>query len=544
MRNISLLLALLVTTTTASRALGAAYYVGEIGARSIARGGANLVNPRDPTAAWLNPAALANAKGLELNLDLNLVFLSSSFIRDCGGVAEGCKAPEDLHLAYADGAHAFDVTADRPPANDDAQPGPADVGALGNLGTPSRFDGNGATTNQAGVQPVPRIMLSWNLDTFGLDGIALGAYVYAPSNGDYGFGADTPTRYTLVDRDMLELYYGVAAAYRYSHWLAVGASFQLVSAGLDQRVRMSGDLYANEDPNYDIEAHIAAYQHAIPSGNFGVWSNPGKALGIGDLELAGSVQLARSVKATGPIALSFQPGFQADVLDAGLVTLDATGATATAEFTLAPFYRVGARYGLDDVTGDGKNTLAFDVEADFVYEGWSVYDHIYLSTSGVSVNRTPGDPTAAAELDPVVQPKDWTDAWSARLGGTVALWDRMLELHGGGFYETSAIPASTYSVELVCGDKIGVGAGVSGTLAGVRLDVGYSHIQVFDRTVGVESIVYDGSVGPSPLLGGADTRTRVAMGRYAAAFDMVNVGLTWTLDQTFGYGAFAPAAKN
>lgn len=544
MKKLHVLFALLLSSTLASGAQAAAYYVGEIGARSIARGGANLVNPKDPMAAWLNPASLSLAKGLELNIDLNLVFLTSSFIRDCGGVAEGCKAPADLHREYADGAHVYDVKADRPPANDDAQPGPADVNALGNLGTPSRFDGNGATTNQAGVQPIPRIMLSWNLDTLGLDGIAVGAYVFAPSNGDFGFGADTPTRYTLVERDMLELYYGVAAAWRYSHWIAVGASFQLVSAGLDQRVRMSGDLYANEDPNYDLEAHIAAYQHAIPSGNFGIWTNPGRALGIGDLELAGSVQLARSVQATGPIELSFQPGFQSDVLDAGLVSLDATGATATAEFTLAPFYRVGARYGLDDVTGDGKNTVAFDVEADFVYEGWSVYDHVYLSTNGVLVDRTPADGEPGVELDPVVQPKDWTDAWSARLGGTLALWDRMLEVHGGGYYETSAIPNSTYSVELVCGDKLGLGAGVSGKIAGVRVDVGYSHIIVFDRTVGEESIVYGGSVGPSPLLGGADTRTRVAMGRYSSSFDMLNVGLTWTVDETFGYGAFAPAAKN
>ncbi len=552
MKKVISLGVVLVSSTLAVPVHAAAYYVGEIGARSVARGGANLVNPRDPMAAWLNPAALTNAHGLQLDVDVNLVFLSSSFIRDCGGVAEGCKAQADLHKEYAGGAHAYDVVADRPAANDDAQPGLADVGALGNLGTPSRFDGNGAVLNQAGVQPVPRIMVSWNLDTLGLDGVALGAYVYAPSNGDYGFGADTPTRYTLVDRDMLELYYGIAAAFRYSHWIAVGASFQLVSAGLDQRIQLSADQYANEDPEYDIQVHIAAYQHFIPSGNFGVWTNPGKALGIGDLELGGSVQLARAVKATGPLTLErFGQRLVDDFLDPdgdpatpGVVAFSADGAQATAEFTLAPMYRVGARYGLDDVTGDGKNTVAFDVEGDFVYEGWSVYDHVYLSTQGVIVDMNTSDDVAGEELDPVVQPKDWTDAWSARVGGTLALWDRMLELHAGGFYETSAIPTSTYSVELVCGDKVGIGAGVSGTLAGVRLDVGYSHIVVFDRTVGDESIVYSGTSGPSILMGGADTKTRVAMGRYASSFDMVNVGLTWTIDQTFGYGAYAPAAKN
>ena len=193
MGKLHLLFALALSSSMAAPSRAAAYYVGEIGARSIARGGANLVNPKDPTAAWLNPASLSLAKGLELSIDLNLVFLSSSFARDCGGVAEGCKAPADLRREYASGEHVYDITADRPAANDDAQPGPADVNALGNLGTPSRFDGATAVTNQAGVQPIPRIMLSWNLDTLGLDGIAVGAYVYAPNNGDYGFGADTPT---------------------------------------------------------------------------------------------------------------------------------------------------------------------------------------------------------------------------------------------------------------------------------------------------------------------------------------------------------------
>src|SRR2546423_9210608 len=68
----------------------AGYYVGEIGARSLGRGGADLVSPSDPMAAWSNPAALTFAKGLQLNIDLNLVYLESSFVRDCGGKKNGC----------------------------------------------------------------------------------------------------------------------------------------------------------------------------------------------------------------------------------------------------------------------------------------------------------------------------------------------------------------------------------------------------------------------------------------------------------------------
>lgn len=527
-------------TAISEPAHAAAYYVGEIGARSTARGGANLVHPSDPSAAWLNPAALSFTTGLQLNIDLNLVSLASSFIRDCAGVDNGCAAPlEGVKRSYTgtDGTsiHDYQVRGDRPPPNDDAQPGKAEPNFLGNLDTPSRFDGVTPTLNQAGIQPIPRLTLSFNADSLGLDGIALGAYVFAPNNGDYSFGEDTPTRYTLVDRDLLELYYGIAAAYRFGDVIAVGAGLQFVTSGLNQRVTLSADQNANEDPNYDILIRVTGQQDFIPAGNFGVWSNPGKLLGIGDLEVAGSVQLGRTVRATGPITIEkIGERLQTEFIDSGLIALAADNATATAEFELAPLYRVGTRYGNE--LGGG---LSFDVEADFVFEAWSVYDHVLLTTKGVTIDRDLNDEEPGEELAPVVQPKDWQDAWSARLGGTLGLFDRAIELHAGGYYETSAVPNETYSVELVDGEKVGAGLGISGEMCGVRIDVGYLHVFVFDRTVGQESIVYNGSSGDSALLSGADPRTRVAMGKYSAGFDMLNVALNVGFDELLGFGANA-----
>ena len=329
-RLASALIATVVTSSfAAAPSRAAAYYIGEVGARSAARGGANLVHPSDPTAVWLNPAALSFTTGLQLNVDLNLVFLNSSFTRDCAGVANGCAAPAaGVQRSYTgtDGTstHAYEVRGDRPAPNDDAQPGKAEPGFLGNLGTPSRFDGLTPTLNQAGVQPIPRLTLSFNADSIGLDGIAVGAYFFAPNNGDYSFGEETPTRYTLVDRDLLELYYGIAAAYRFGDFIAVGAGLQFVTAGLNQSVTLSADQYSNEDPNYDIRIRVTGQQDFIPAGNFGVWTNPGKLLGIGDLEFAGSVQLGRTVRATGPITIEkIGERLQSDFIDAGLIAFDA-----------------------------------------------------------------------------------------------------------------------------------------------------------------------------------------------------------------------------
>lgn len=518
----------------------AAYYVGELGTRSTARGGANIVHPDDPSAAWLNPAAITLAPGVQLNVDLNLVFLDSQFIRDCAGKPNGCAPSGEVRRTYQgiDGTkHSYVVDGERSPPSDLV--GEASAGSLGNPGTPSRFDGKTAVRNQAGPQPIPRVWLSANSDVLGIDGVALGAYVFAPNNGDFSFGEDTPTRYTLIDRDLLEVFYGLVVGYRFGDWLAVGAGLQFVTAGVNQSVRLSADQYGNETPDDDVQVRIQGQQDFIPSGNFGFWTNPGALLGIGDLELAGSVQLGRQVNTKGTIRVeSIGSRLQSEYIDTGLIAFNVDGATANAQFELPAFYRAGVRYGLRDLTADSKNTLAFNVEADFVYEQWSVYDHVYVATKGATVDLDTNDDEPGDELPPIVQPKDWNDAWSVRLGGTLALWDSLLELHGGGFYETSAIPNETYSVELVCGDKIGIGAGVSGKLWGARLDVGYSHVLVFDRTVGPESIVFSGSSGPS-ILGGGETRTKVAMGKYSAGFDMVNVALNVGFDELFGFGRHA-----
>jgi long-subunit fatty acid transport protein len=543
--------ALSAAALSSSSAQAAAYYAGEIGARSVARGGANLVNPGDPSAAWLNPAAVTLAPGVQLQLDVNLVFLTSEFVRDCGGEPNGCAVLQDIERTYndpatgkEDPARSVKLQGGRRKLSDNVAP--AEPGQLGARGSPSRFDGKTTTVrNLAGPQPIPRLFATLNGDTFGLPGFAIGAYAYAPSSGDYRFGQEASTRYTLIDRDLLEVFYGLTVGYRFENWIAVGASLQGVTAGLDQSIRLSVDKYGNEDPAYDIQVRISGMQHLIPSGNVGVWSNPLAPLGI-DLQLGASVQLPRQVKASGPLTVqSIGDKAKADFFEAApgeqpLATLSADGATATAEFTLPPFYRVGAKYRNDDILGSGAKMVGLDVEVDGVYEQWSMYDHVFLTPKNISFATSIA---GAAPLPPIVQPKDWVDAFSVRAGGTVALFDRTLELHGGAFYETSAIPNATHTIEVVDGDKVGVGTGVSARLGGVRLDVAYGHIFYFDRVIGQESIVTAGNVAPAALTGDGDPVTRVAMGTYKAHLGELNVGLTFAFDELLGFGARAPRAQ-
>ncbi|HEY1099792.1 MAG TPA: hypothetical protein VGF99_12735, partial [Myxococcota bacterium] len=184
--------ALVAASTWSSSAKAAAYYVGEIGARSLARGGANTVNPGDPSAVWLNPAAITLSTGVQLQLDANFVQLHSAFTRDCGGVANGCAVLDTIDREYrnqdgtANPDRRFFIEGGRRQVgaadSEGAQVPAAEPGLLGRRNSPGRFDDT-TITNEAGIQPVPRLFATFNTDSIGLPGFAVGAYVFAPSAG-------------------------------------------------------------------------------------------------------------------------------------------------------------------------------------------------------------------------------------------------------------------------------------------------------------------------------------------------------------------------
>ena len=258
----------------ASGARGAAYYLGEIGTRSLARGGANIVNPGDPSAVWLNPAAVALSHGVQLQLNNSFVFMDGRFTRDCGPT--GLCGPRTVNRQY--GGYGYSVDGDgRPEANDDelyAVHTP-DARTLGRYQTPSQFDDRHTVQNQAPFQYIPAFFATANLDSIGLDGFAGGIGVFGPNAGDYSFPADETTRYTLIDRDLLEAFYMATIAYRYKNWLAVGASLQGVSGGLTQTqsevrgqvaIGETADPVRAEESSHRRDDRISAWRTEAPCG--------------------------------------------------------------------------------------------------------------------------------------------------------------------------------------------------------------------------------------------------------------------------------------
>ena len=121
--------------------------------------GALIVNPNAPSAAFLNPAALALLKGTQLQLHLNYVSLNTEYARDCGSSDNGC-GPIDVERDYGysqdgSGRSAVDENAD-PPSY------PAKGGYIGQLNTGSDFSDNHTVSNQTPGKAIPTLFTSFS----------------------------------------------------------------------------------------------------------------------------------------------------------------------------------------------------------------------------------------------------------------------------------------------------------------------------------------------------------------------------------------------
>ena len=253
------------------------YSLAPRGARSLGRGGAFAAGPTDLSAAWLNPAALANLRGVQVLADLGVGFWSVAFER----AADPAIAPE----------------------------------------------GFARVENMAPPAVSPSVLVGWD---FGLDGLQATLGVYGPYAGDLGFDSIGPQRYSLVYLDMFDASYQLAVAARPLRWLAIGAAFQLRDLRMTQAVKLTA--YTGFDPlgppesrSDDILAEIRVASHFNPSGLFGVWLSPAEWIELGlSVLLPMHVRLPGSVRVTLP---DDNPLFRNAWLDGDDVTVVLDAAT-------------------------------------------------------------------------------------------------------------------------------------------------------------------------------------------------------------------------
>ena len=519
------------------RATAAGFYSGDFGARGIGRSGADIVHPKDGYAVWNNPAALSLQKGISVTSDLIGVQLNLHYDRsgpfslsehsgDYGGYRVNNHPhadidPTELNLDSNDDWQSVFTTGKHPSAS-----------GIDNKASPwvlaCTDDGTGGLDGR-GHCPISDAIAVFGERALGVKGLALSVGVFGPPTGGYWFWDESsatdpglpdneayldahsfdtrftgPQRYTLIDRDVLEMFYQFTMAYQINPKFAVGVGMQSVSSGLRMRTAVSADTFGSEDLNKDIVLNIKASSSGLPNANIGIWAEPWK-----NLEFGFSYQLPRPVMVKGPVHVDYMgPGLDGFVADD-------SKALATIRFNMPTITRLGALY-----------TFApwFDVETAMIFEQWSSWQANTVTIDNLNIGLAGMDPMA---LPTVVQPKAYQDTWSLRLGSDfdplATIIPGLLTLRAGALFESSAVPKETLDVSLIDADKFGISAGIELAYMGVHLRAAYQHRFLADVIV---DNTLASSIAPMGQIFGYETRTAIANGTYQASFDIGAVALT------------------
>lgn len=307
----------------------------------------------------------------------------------------------------------------------------------------------------------------------GLRRFAFGLGLQGPSGvGHMRFPADGPQRYQMIERDIVLASYDLALAYRHGERFGLGVTLHWIDlprARLTMVVdanNQTNDFYPDASP-YDVLVALDTADRFGLTATVGGWA---RLLPWLEVAAAGRV-LPVSMGSEGELALR---GLGDLVRGKQMYTWERTpaGLQPDPSVSLAFGYAPTARIGVRAVRERG-GAAVLDVELDGYWEGWSVMDGYQVELPDVA---TVEGLALDIPLQDMTLDRAWRDVWGVRLGGGGQLFDGLLELNAGGFWERGAVADSYSYLDFLSFDRLGLGAGVGLRLAGLRLDLAYQHV--------------------------------------------------------------------
>lgn len=414
----------LLALAAPGRVHGAGIEVPERGARAMSRGGAATAAIDDPTAVDLNPGALSRLRGGHVHLGQDLLFSHAQFTR-----AE-TRIPQDPNVIPVADPYA-------------------------------------TVENERGLFPWG-ITLAATHD-FGTEHFTFGLSVYGPhGSGETHYPTDGGQKYMVTGYEGLIVYPGVSVAYGHRNF-GFGATLQAaMMPEMKYRLVVDGLQGGALNPlasSAEVEATVTAGDPFAPTAIVGAWYRPTPQV---EVAVSGRV-IPVFFHADGDLSLENVKGQSAFTES----QLEITGQNARFDFTIPPTARLGVRYrggvqGFDDPE-------VWDIEADLVYEAWSMFDDIRLKLDG-DIRLYGSEP-----LPDVTLAKRWRDTLSFRTGGSYNLLPGLLSVSAGGYWERGAVPVNYESMDFLSFDRWGVGLGARVTLIDM-LDLGVAYSHVFQET--------------------------------------------------------------
>ncbi|MFW5925639.1 MAG: OmpP1/FadL family transporter [Myxococcota bacterium] len=423
------------------------------GARSLGRGGAYVARTDDPLSMLYNPAQLAALPDPQASVDLNWAMYEYCQTRRWEEGGEDRVGPTVCNDATA-------------------LPVP-------NVGFATRLaDRFGFGLGLIGPTAVNRLAFPNEEGT-----------VYDPSSDAL---VPAPTRYSLVERDVLLLFPSVGVGVGVTPWLRFGLTFGwgLAHVGFTTTASALGGNDASNDIVTSLEGsdpfvpRIIASVHAepMPGLDFGLtfmWTDDIKANGELDMRFGEGIE--ETLQALEP---------DAEVPES--LTVENSRIESPQPWQLAFGARYGHRrdnlkdeseWGFGDRVDDKMATEVWDIELDVVYEHTSSVDAIRVfNPSSLYIYENPDSSGVSVPVpSEIALDHSWQDQVSVRLGGDYNAVPNTLALRGGLSFETKGVPDDRNQLDFRPAQRFGLHAGL--TVRINRFDLSLSYAHFFEQTV-------------------------------------------------------------
>ncbi len=487
-RALLLMLALSLTATLLpSRAHAGGFDLMPIGTRPLGRGGAYNARADDGMALFYNPAMLADIPDfVSLQLGAGLAIWDACVTRSgtYGDTFDELSQPNVFGRDFPGWASTAFPT-------------------VCNSGDPQIVPSLTATFRLA-----PELTIGVGIWTPG--GVGQGRF--GNSDGSVtatnGERAPAPTRYAVLERNLLLFAPSVGVGWRPVEWLRVGFTFQWGIASVDfTNYTSTGLSGVNEDPSNDIRTRLSVLDPFVPAGILSVHVVPHRNL---DIMLGARISdsVGGAVDASGDLTLTTgafgdgvsdgSDGYPASSVPT-VTTINGTtlnsGQPWTFSFGIRYADRIRARNWEHGALGEtvtavddpmlGEN---FDIELDVNYVQLSqVGDFVIRNPTGATgmLQRVGGMSTAVPIPATLPLPHGWSDALQVRVGGDVNIVPGTFALRAGLSWEQ---PLNYDFVRYAQNDFMqgwNVGLFLGATLRIDRFDISAAYGHVFAETINV-----------------------------------------------------------
>ena len=481
-------------------------YAGDPGSQAQSRAGAFVAKADDPTALMHNPAGLVKARHFDFFLGANLVHFSQTFDRE--GVYQE---------RAADGST------------------PGDPAFAGQEMPEIKNDGP--------IQPIPFLAAVQRFGNF-----AIGEGVFAPQgypNRNYpetvdvnGMSAPAPQRYDMVKQESIAALPSIAAAYRVTDQLDLGARASWGFGTLNARTYLFGLPNQTEDVGTDAVFDIDVKDNFVPAFGFGVLFRPTGSIELGaaysseivlDMKGSGTPKLGPNVAfGDTPVIVSPLPDDQVKCDKGGT----SESLKACLKLVIPMTATVGARYVLREHGAERG-----DIELDVRWENWKAAEDIVVTVDAQVEN-------IQRPLEVTILHHGFQDVISTRLGGSYGFPNSLgnLIVRAGVSYDTAAAPTSWTRPDIDGTERLQFAGGVALETKSWRIDLGGSGIFSAKRTVTGDDPFQPQPAMPTPQ----DSRTHpdpsnpqlgpknqdlhpFNLGTYSSGYIIIATGVTFML---------------